>query len=224
VRIGTPPEQVDFERASGERVTFEAGPYKLTWWKTDDIGQEMTKLAESTPFDWREEVSWADDHASLRFHLELGYPRLGGRRADLRFAVDENVLLIPAEHNVGEDYSDEVTVVGAGDGAAAQHGWAARSNEVRLRRAVTLVDRTLESIKASNAAAQAELVRRQGIPTIDTIQVHDSALAPLGSWRDGDDILIHLDTWSDWFRVTATSFSPDNDTALLTVRRVSGVV
>jgi len=223
VRIGTEVEQVEFTTGTGEQVSFEAGPYKLTWWKTDDIGGEMVKLAESTPFDWREHATWSADHERLDFRIELGYPRLGGRRHDLRFAVGENITVTPQERNLGEDYSDEVTVVGAGDGAAAQHGWAARSDEWRLRRAVTLVDRTLESIRASNASAAAELALRQGIPDIDSIEVTDSRNAPLGSWQDGDDILVQLDTWSDWFRVTATSYTPNADTATLTLKRVSGI-
>lgn len=223
VRIGTELEQVEFETNEGEQVSFEAGPYKMTWWKTDDIGGELVKLAESTPFDWRERVAWSGDHQSLDFHIELGYPRLGGRRHDLRFAVEENVTVQPSEANVGEDYSDEVTVVGAGDGKAAKHGWSARPTETRLRRAVTLVDRTLESDRAANASAAAELALRLGVPDVESIEVVDSDNAPIGSWQEGDDILVQLEEWSDWFRVTQTTITPASNRATLTLQRSSGV-
>ena len=46
-------------------VTFEAGPFKLNWWETDDLGDVIDKLATDTPFEYVEEHRWANDGESI---------------------------------------------------------------------------------------------------------------------------------------------------------------
>src|SRR5699024_10715835 len=58
VRIGTKSEDVEFQTGTGQNVSFEAGPYKMNWWTTHDLGSEFDKLAENTPFDYRMEHAW----------------------------------------------------------------------------------------------------------------------------------------------------------------------
>lgn len=60
VRIGEELENVQFVDANGNTVSFEAGPYKLAWWVTDDLGREIDNLAKQTPFDYHETHQWAD--------------------------------------------------------------------------------------------------------------------------------------------------------------------
>lgn len=60
VRIGDELKNVEFTDSSGNTVSFEAGPYKLAWWVTDDLGREIDNLAKRTPFDYHETHQWAD--------------------------------------------------------------------------------------------------------------------------------------------------------------------
>lgn len=220
VRIGKPLENVAFTTGAGEEVDFEAGPYKLAWWQTDDLGAEFDKLAQSTPFDYNEETRWVGDQ--LEHRLRLHYPRKGQRRHDLRFAIGENIAVIPSASSSGEEYANEVLFLGAGEGRDMVRGTASRS-EGRLRRAVVASDKAARSKLRANAGAKAELALRTDIETITSISVVDHQHAPFGSFDIGDEILVQGDFgWLDvyeWHRITSMTISPNNRVRELTLLR-----
>jgi hypothetical protein len=221
IRIGTELEQVEFDTVSGP-VSFEAGPYKLAWWQTHDLGKEIDDLAEQTPFDWREVNAWRDD-GTIEHRIQLGYPRLGTRRHDLRFAFGENIAVQPSVADEGEDFANEILALGAGEGRDMKRATKAnRDGHVRRVRVVT--DKSLTSASRLNAAADAELRRSQGMLQVTDLQVRDHLNAELGSWSVGDEIFVQGTTgwrrFDSWCRIIESAISPDaGDVAVLTVLR-----
>lgn len=226
VTIGTEKEDVEFTTGAGEDVAFEAGPYTLTYWSTSDLGQAFDDLAANTPFDYREEHSWDGDR--IAHFLRLGYPKLGRRRHDLRFVVGENVSLIP-EITSGDDYADEVWLLGAGEGRKMVRGVAHR-NDTRLRRVTIVSDKTIRSKKNADQRASREVARRIGMADVTELQVHDHEHARVGTWANGDEIRVIVPEtagWAGntdlWCRVLATELSPATTGAKITVSRVDKV-
>jgi hypothetical protein len=216
---------VQFDTQAGP-VSFEAGPVKLNWWETEDLGGFLDDLATSQNFDYVESHRWdSDDQQAVEHHLDFGVPRIGRRREDLRFVVGENVTAQPSESFVGSSYASEVLVRGAGEGRTMIRGLATRTGETRLGRMAVVEDKSIKSVTAANKRAQVELARRQGKPEISDIVVRELPGYPgLGSWIEGDDIELVTDgEWgssSDWYRVLSTTFSPgDLSVASLAVAR-----
>jgi hypothetical protein len=116
-----------------------------------------------------------------------------------------------------------VLTIGAGDGRAALRGHAPTDRRGRLRRVQVVTDKSLRSQLKVNRRAAEEVALRQSKQSIEEIIVTDSNLAPFGSWNDGDDILVSLDSdWGDlevWVRVLATTYTPETNQASLSVRR-----
>lgn len=225
--IGTELKQVEFDTQAGP-VSFEAGPYKLNWWETDDLGGNVDTLATEQGFDYQERHGWNADETDVEHHLDFGVPRIGTRRADLRFVVGENVIVDPSQAFSGESYASEVIVRGAGEGRTMIRGFASRTGETRLARPQVVEDSSIKSVTAANARAKAELSMRQGLPEISEVQVLDHTHAPIGSWAEGDEILVNIDTeWgttSDWFRVLSTTITPEDlSVAKLAVARADTI-
>lgn len=230
VRIGEPERTVEFTTGAGEDVSFEAGPYKLAWWQTDDLGKEFDDLATRAPFDYRVVHEWDGDGETIRHRMVLGYPRLGRRRHDLIFVEGENIRqVIPIDHD-GEDYASEVLVLGAGEGRAMVRGSAVNAAPGRLRRVVTVSDKSIQTKKAADARAEQELKLRSGEPDLaDDIEVADHPHAPLGSYSPGDEILVETAGagWSGrlaiWCRILAATIHPEAGTTTLTIVRAEKV-
>lgn len=209
LKIGTELKQVEFDTEAGP-VSFESGPVKLAWYQTHDLAAEVDRLAEETPFDWVERHWW--DGETLRHKIDIGYPRIGRRREDLRFVYGENVFSTPSTRRDGAMYASEAMVLGAGEGRTMKRGTASR-NVRRLRRVAVVSEPSLRSLKAVNAAAAAEMARRADIEDVSDFVVRDSRLAPIGSVQVGDEI--HLGgrtgwrTLDEWVRVLAINMSPD---------------
>jgi len=163
----------------------EADPWTMAWWDTHDLGNVISTLATDTPFEWRESASWSGGDLSLR--LELGYPALGARRADIRFEIGVNVTAVPPLDS--RDYASEVTVLGAGQGRAMMRAIAS-GNRGGLRRAVVVERKGIRKADAAGAAARAEVARRTAKWVPDTLKVKDHPNAPYGSFQPGDRVYL----------------------------------
>lgn len=226
VRIGEEEREVSFETGEGQQVDFIAGPYVLSWWKTDDLAKELDDLASDTPFDYLLESSWKTDR-ELAHHLKLGYPRIGTRRDQVRFMVGENITVELSHQYAGEDYASHILVLGAGEGRDMIRGEASRSTG-RLRRTRVVTDKSITSRVRADAAAQAELKRALGEADLDQVTVADHPNAPFGSFWVGDEIYVQWpEGWTTrgglWVRILSMEFQPDEDTVVLSVARVEKV-
>src|SRR5699024_3881800 len=213
VRVGTEKKDVEFTTGSGEDVSFESGPFKLTPWDTDDVGKVIDDLAESTPFDYVTHTSWDGSSDSLKHRLELAYPRRGSRRHDLRFVVGENVTVDPQQTMDGDDYASVVLGIGSGEGRDAARAVVTKDRG-RLRRAVSVSDKSARSKRAITSVAKSELKARSGAVQVESISVAEGPLAEVASLVVGDEIFVQSDAgWLDlnlWVRVLGISWAPDD--------------
>ena len=212
LKIGTVAENVDFTTSNGENVSFTAGPVKLMWYQTDNLGAEIDKLAKETPFEYREAHVWNADE-TIDHRLRLGYPRIGRRRHDLRFVVGENIQIVPAV-DFGVDYASEVLTLGAGEGRSMIRGTSGRPDS-RLRRVAVVPDKSLRTTTAANILAAQEVLRRSGLADVTEVIIRDHSHAPLGSFDVGDEILVQLGSgWADdlalWCRVISMTIAPES--------------
>lgn len=211
--IGTTLRQVQFDSINGP-ASFEAGPYKLNFWETDDLGGRIDDLATAYPFDYKESHAWNADGSDVIHRLHFAVPRFGKRRPDLRFVVGENVLTPPSETISATSYASEVIVRGAGEGRLMVLGHATRDDGL-LATPVVIEDKNIKSVAEANKRAAAELAMRTGKPEISEIIVQERPGYPgLGSWIEGDDIeLVNDGEWGssvDWYRVLSTTISPED--------------
>jgi len=209
--IGVDLEQGEFDTQSGP-LTFESGPYRLAWYETTDLGDNVNKLAADTPFDWHERHYWDGD--TLRHVVDLGYPRIGRRRDDLRFVVGENVFEPPDVERDGEDYATEVLVLGAGEGREMRRGGSSRPGR-GLRRVAVVTDSSLQDEASANNRAEREMAWRSQLDTVTEVAVKNTEMAPLGSVQVGDEVCLQSDFgWAKvdvWSRVLSITISPESD-------------
>lgn len=207
----------------------EDGPYTLGYWETKDISAEIDALATATPFDYREHHEWVGETDTIRHRLEFGYPTFNARRTDLRFVVGENVVESPKIEYEGDDYATAVIMLGAGEGRKMIRGISVQEGTPgRLRRVLTLEDRSLKTKAAADRAAQQQLALRQGLPDFKTLVVSDHESAPLFSYDVGDEIEITTrGGWNNglnlWVRIIAISTDPEKMEDTLTVLRTDKV-
>lgn len=213
VTIGTELRQVQFDTQSGP-VSFEAGPYKLNWYSNHDLASDIDGLAEETPFDYHERHFWEGD--VVRHRVDIGYPRLGRRRDDLRFVHGVNVFEPVTSDRDGSIYASGTLVLGAGEGSAMVKALRepATRPEDRLRRIAVVVD---DRIKSKTKAAQRGDVENQWRARLDDVEsvvVQDHPNAPLGSAVVGDEIRLEgQGDWADadlWVRILGISYQPEN--------------
>lgn len=220
VRIGAELADVTYVTGLGETVKWEEGPFKLNWYTNDDLGKTIDDLASGTPFDWHEEHAW--DGERIRHFIRLGYPRIGQRHHLHRFSIGENVEVSPDVNQGGDEYATTVIYLGAGEGSEMIRGEASISPP-GLRRAVVLTDKNLKSKTQADDAAKAELVRRLGLLTIDSVTVEDHPNAPLSAIQLGNEYrLAGRVEWIEidqWVRVTSMTTNPGGTSAVLGVQR-----
>ncbi|WP_406153255.1 hypothetical protein OG217_05880 [Streptomyces sp. NBC_01023] len=197
-------------------------PWELAWWENPDCGQTIDTLTNTTPFDWIETHAWSGSGNAIEHRLHLGTPRLGRKRDDLRFADGENLIAIAKPEGMGDDYANEVVVLGKGEGRKMARAQVHRYDG-RLRRVATVADKTLSSSSSLNTRGQQELAGRTNALQIPAIQVIDHPNARLGSWQLGDDIRVqvHVPWVGDvdvWHRVVSDEISADG-TVVLTLKR-----
>jgi hypothetical protein len=228
VRIGTELQKqsvTTFDpktKKSTTKTVEKVKPYALTWFETFDIGREFDQLARETPFDYRVEHAWSGE--KVTHFMRLGYPTLGKRLHDLRFAVGENVYFLPDLEYDAEDYASEIVVLGSGEGRKRLRSKPARNPGARLHKAITIADDSLTTQAAVDAAARAEAKRRQGTVNLTSLAVLDHPHAPVGSYRVGDEVLVHTeDGWTDdlavWVKVLEIENDPETGVSRLEVVR-----
>ena len=198
-------------------------PYELAWWDTPDCGTTIDELTRTTPFDWVETHSWADSKGSDIVHrLRLGKPRIGRKRTDLRFVDGENISALATPENMGDEFANEILVLGRGDGKKMKRKQVAR-RDGRLRRVAVVADKTLKSESSLTSRGNSELAGRTQALQIPMVEVIDHPNARLGSWALGDDIRIQVTVpWVGdvdvWHRIVADEISPTGRT-VLTLKR-----
>lgn len=208
-----------------EYTNVEAKPYEIAWWNQIDVGREIENLAKQTPFDFAESPRWKANRLDVQQHLAIGYPRLGTRRHDLRFAEDENLLEAALLRETPGHYASQVIVRGAGEGRAAIRAQAGVPNPNRVRRVTSITDKTITDRVRAQALANEELLRRLAAQTISEITIDAThPNAPMGSFALGDDILVqarlpYFGEVALWHRITGYTWRPDADLVVLKLQR-----
>lgn len=212
VYIDTHGPRVEFETGDGEQVSFEAGPYKLNTWTTDNCGRKIDDLARDTPFEYRERHAWNADRTQVEHRIEFGYPRLGRRREDLRFVLGENIHTVPALTRGGDEFANDVLVLGTGDGRDQIMG-TAKALDHRIRRTATIDAKDLDTKGEAEDRARRELAYRLNLLDLSEVRVINAPMTRLGSWEPGDEILIQADAdyahLHKWYRVTGLTITPE---------------
>lgn len=221
VKIGDQPPEPDEDG----NVDSSLKPYQLVWWEAPDCGNEIGNLAKSTPFDFIEHAQWNIDKTEVLHSIEIGFPRIGDRRFDLRFAQDENLIAAVGPAETPDFYASQIIYMGKGEGREVVRGYAGRRVSNRLRRVVVIDDSMIDNISRANALANGELERRQSFQDITDIEIdshHENA--PLGSFIVGDDIPLDvtvpwLGTVRQWERIVGFTYTPGIETVKLQLRR-----
>lgn len=187
-------------------------PFELSWWSTHDIGRVIDDLAGSTPFDYIERHGWNQRRDQVEHLLLFGYPRIGARRPEARFVLGENVHARPAAARDGANYASHVRFLGAGEGRAMVRA-ESMAAEGRLRRMVTVDDKSVQAVEHAFRAAAAERARRVSLLTVSEVTVTDSPAARLGTFGPGDEVRLQgeLD-WvavDMWVRIVSVTTAPD---------------
>lgn len=198
-------------------VPTNVGPYKLDWWEAPDCGTEIGNLAQETPFDFVERSEWNADKTEVKHYIDIGYPRIGARRYDLRFAQDENLLTAIGPEEVEGFYASTVILMGKGEGSSIIRGYAGRPSSKRIRRVAILDDATVDNVTRANALCGVELDRRQAVLGINEVEIdarHPNA--PLGSFVVGDEVQLWayvpwIGEIKQWQRITGYTYSPETD-------------
>ena len=212
-------------RASGS-IVYNLGlpvAYKLRWFNSTDIGQEIGNIATETPFDQAEAHTWGDSLKQTVMHrVSFGVPRLGTRRLDLRFAEGENITEPVQDSRDGSAYASEVIGLGAGQGSAQIRAQVAQLDG-RLRRTYVYTDQTVFTASRMTSRAQRVLAARHVIDTPVQVVLRNHPSAPFGSFGPGDDILVIQATgWrqvSTWCRITSVQQDPTTQAMTLTCAR-----
>lgn len=228
VRIGEPATTETTTNEDGTTTTreIEAKPYEILWWEATNIGEEIDTLSGQTPFDYVERHSWNADRTDVLHFVDLGYPRLGVTKSELLFN-EENILEVVPVQEPEDTYASAVLVIGAGDGEDTIRGYAAQSYGDRIRKEVTVTDKTIKSVERANARALSELAFRRGRAFEISELVIDAyhTNAPIGSYRIGDDIQVQVEIpWlmelhTSWYRITSILNKPSSDKIRLGIAR-----
>lgn len=213
LKIGVALQQGQFDTVNGP-LSYESGPYRLSWYDTPDLGTNITSLASDTPFQFRELNSWNAAGDGVDTRIELAYPRFTAKRTDLRFVVGDNVILPPSVEYSGDDWASEILLLGSGEGRTMVQGSASLPRGNRLRRVVVEEDKTIKDFGQANTRANTLLKARIEMGDLTSITVLDHQMAPLGSVNAGDEIFLSLDyDWQEgegyWVRVNSVQYSPD---------------
>jgi hypothetical protein len=207
-----------------------AAPYQLTWWSDVDCGREIDSLAGDVPFDYVEAFAWNTDRTAVVHRIELGHPRAGRLRTDLRFAHGENLIEAFVVREVVDGYASQIVVRGKGEGRDAVRGYAGTRDARRVRRVVTVTDQTVGLTTRADAIAATELRKRTGQLTVGQVVIADThPNAPIGSYAVGDDIIVdapisYLGDVRLTHRITAFTWAPDAGTVSLELARSDSFV
>jgi hypothetical protein len=213
LKIGVELEQGEFDTEEGP-ISYESGPYKLNWYETHDLGKNIDDLAADTPFEFRELNTWNAAGDGVDTRIQLAYPRFSARRTDLRFVVGDNIIVPPSVSHSGDEWCNELMLLGAGEGRTMILGSASLPRGNRVRRVAVEEDKTIKDAKVANTRAYNLLKARIEMGDITSVTVLDHQMAPFGSVQSGDEIYLSLDyDWQEgegyWVRVQSITYSPD---------------
>jgi hypothetical protein len=189
----------------------EPEPYELNAWSTRDLGAVLDELRELGGFDYVEHTRWAGDE--LEFIIEVRN-QIGIPKPDLRFELGVNVHSQP--ELVRGDVRTEVHAHGAGEGQSTLMADRVLEHPRLVRSVVSVDDKdwnTQQQVRKGADKALAE-ARKALDYTLNGLVVHDSDLAPLGSFSRGDTITVrgkHSDGVRREFTVRIREISRDGD-------------
>lgn len=194
-------------------------PYELVWYESIDCGDELDRLASEVPFDYKERHLWNADKSEVLHFLDLGQPSIGNRRNDLRFAVGENVIVVPPPEFDGDAFAQNVLALGKGDGVKMLRSNVGK-RDGRLRRVKVAPYKDVGYAARLRALADSELRASSGVLELTELIVVDHENARLGSWSVGDEIFIHAggNGWFStdmWVRIVSTKINPDQDDRII---------
>jgi hypothetical protein len=216
VKVGSSLTAPEYDpNGPSDGLTLESQAYKLAWHADFDLLSNIDDLAEQTPFDYHERHWWDGD--DIRHRLDFGVPNLGRKRNDLRFVIGENLFVVPSFTRVGDDYANEVYMLGAGEGAKMIRGHATTPRD-RLRRVAVVTDSSVRRTARANRMAQRELAWRKSLGDITSLTIRDHPHAPIGSIDTGDEIYVEGTagwvTFNAWCRVLTRTIHPDSPGAM----------
>ncbi|MEU0493483.1 hypothetical protein ABZ249_30015 [Nocardiopsis sp. NPDC006139] len=210
--------------ATGQEVFWL---YQLAWYDDHQADSVIEELARMAPFDFRERYAWdgtgPDGKNGLALRLELGYPRLGGRRRG-PVITDENLIGDPVtESSTGGDYFNAVTAYGAGEGAKRLRVTVSK-DDGRLYREKSIDVPDATNTAVLKASAEMELARVSAPYDVTGFTVDgEHPAAPIGSFAPGDDIRIDAHgEWGDidmWVRVAAMDIDTETSRVDVTCAR-----
>jgi hypothetical protein len=209
---------------AGERVIQAPTPFQMLWWNTPDCGQEIASIQAEAIFDWHEQHTWTSAAKGDVLHqLQFGVPRVGARRADLRFAEGENIIQPVQVTQGGTGFADGVILLGSGSGGAQVRTEISQPSG-RIRRVAVYQNQTMTTV--ARAASIGQKVMAAAEAAIDgpaQIVIANHPNAPFGSFGVGDDIPVQLATgWRStlfWVRITSIQQDPTTNVMTLTVAR-----
>lgn len=195
------------------RLSSGSGPFIMTPFENRDCGDTMNQIAQATPFDYLERLTWANAaRDTVRREVQVGFPRIGRRRHDLRFADGENIVDFDAIVADGSRYANDVYGMGLGEGRGMLRSRAS-VRDGRLRRPA-VVSRKAATQGLLDRETQRELRTRQLLLDISEVTVADHINARIAAISPGDDVLVDLDVeWEGrvrmWLRVLAVQEAGD---------------
>lgn len=211
-RVGKEPPITE-ETNAAANASQDEEPFELNSQEVTDLGGLVDELAKATPFDYREYARWNADKTEVERFLDFGYPRLGGRRTDVRLVYGENIFTPPTIERDGSSFANYVRVFGAGEGSEAISA-DALTLDGRLRRIVTIDDDTISDTNRARIRARRELITRNNITSVRSVKVTNTGNLQLGSIRVGDEVRLQAETdWlsiDQWQRVVSIGVSPDD--------------
>jgi hypothetical protein len=218
-RVGNPATKVN------GKVT-PAEPLSLDWWSTHDLGRVIDDLAEQAPFDYLEHTAWSGERLAHR--IRLGYPTIGQRKTGPtapRFALGENVVLVPQLSAEDDDYASDILSLGAGEGRAMKRGPVVRRPGRGLRRVAVVIDKNATTSEQLGSLARQRLGVLDGQPRLHTLTVVDHPHARIGTFAEGDEIYVSgASGWTvldRWVRIVEYAIRPDQgDRVTITVQEV----
>lgn len=201
--------QSDWEDKYGDRE-----PYRLLWWESPDCGSELERLADETPFDWRERHTWADGtKAAVNHRLQLGYPTIGVRHTDVMFTPGDQVVVHPEVERGGHDFTNHVIALGSGEGRKTKRVYSTVDDD-RLRRATVITHKDVKRKPRLQKLARKERKLRTLGHGVRELTVWETT-GTLGTYRLGDEIAVDLsDGWSAgqwWHKIVGRRYKPDED-------------
>lgn len=198
-------------------------PFSLYWWNSTDIGNEIEQIRQEAQFDWRETHAWdSAAKAAVSHRLDIGVPRLGSRRTELRFTEGENIVQPATVTRDGTAYATRVVALGYGSGSSTVRADVS-TRTGQLNRTYVYTDAAMQTTGRASAVGQKVLASMASIDTVTSIVVKNHPHAPFGSFFCGDDIPVQLATgWrntSIWSRIMSITQDPTTDLMTLGLAR-----